>query len=473
MSEIILPEKGKVIKKGAYKTGVLGDVRIADKTTKIGEEAFWCNGTITSVSIPACVEEIGSKAFAACENLAKVEIAEGTKLKAIPYSCFSATKIESMVIPEGIEEIEAQAFRKCAMLKSVQLPSSVKTIDRSAFADCPLLSPIVIDGKLLCFSAATAKTEIPSGVKTVGERVFFSNDAIEEVTVPEGVEEIEESAFYGSDNLRKVVLPSSLKKIGAQAFYDCKALADVNIPAGAEIADDAFTGCDALTKAVRDAIAGAASADGSKIVDEQFKGNAELTEFTVPQGVTEIGESAFEGCVNLVKVEIPEGVTGISFSAFRDCTSLKEIVIPASCTDIVTSQYLFHGCASLERVTFKGAVNGLPQHCFEGCASLETVIFEGGVSNDDFRGHVWNCWAFKGCKKLSPAIPEGVTEIFSNAFEDCDFTEIEIPASVKTVCSEAFLNCASLASVTYHEKTDVERGAFAGCPKKLKKNKVK
>ena len=75
-------------------------------------------------------------------------------------------------------------------------------------------------------------------------------------------------------------------------------------------------------------------------------------------------------------------------------------------------------------------------------------------------------------QKLSPAIPEGVTEIFSNAFEDCDFTEIEIPASVKTVCSEAFLNCASLASVTYHEKTDVERGAFAGCPKKLKKIKT-
>ncbi len=57
MSEIVLPEKGKVVKKGAYKTATLGDVRIADKTTKIGDEAFWCNGTITSVFIPASVED--------------------------------------------------------------------------------------------------------------------------------------------------------------------------------------------------------------------------------------------------------------------------------------------------------------------------------------------------------------------------------------------------------------------------------
>lgn len=81
MGEIVLPEKGKVVKKGAYKTATLGAVRIADKTTKIGDEAFWCNGTITSVFIPASVEEIGSKAFLNCTQLMSVTYSAKTKIE--------------------------------------------------------------------------------------------------------------------------------------------------------------------------------------------------------------------------------------------------------------------------------------------------------------------------------------------------------------------------------------------------------
>ena len=476
MSEIVLPEKGKVVKKGAYKTATLGDVRIADKTTKIGEEAFWCNDTITSVFIPASVEEIGRRAFSLCRNLANVEIAEGTALKTIPGSCFEETKIESIVIPEGVETIGSLAFWKCASLKSVVFPSTIKSIAETAFIGCSLLAPIVRDGRLFCIPVPSAKTAIPAGVKIIASHCFFANNEIVEVEIPEGVEEIEESAFYGCDNLKKLTLPKSLKKIGKEAFYNCAALEKVNVPAGVEIAADAFAGCDSLDAATKEAIASAIPRDNTKIREEQYKGDTSLTEFTVPQGVVEIGAHAFDGCVNLSSVEIPEGVTKLDYGIFEGCASLKEVVLPESCVELHGTDSLglcnvFKGCTSLERVVFKGKIDGLGRGFFAGCSALREVVFEKGVGVDSFNRHRWEMNVFEDCTSLVPVIPEGVTYIDMGAFENCTFTSIDIPASVEYVSDDAFLNCAQLMSVTYSAKTRIARKAFEGCPKTLKKKK--
>ena len=48
---------------------------------------------------------------------------------------------------------------------------------------------------------------------------------------------------------------------------------------------------------------------------------------TIPEGVTEIGESAFEYCKSLTSVTIPEGVTEIGDWAFYDCTGVKILTI--------------------------------------------------------------------------------------------------------------------------------------------------
>ena len=48
-------------------------------------------------------------------------------------------------------------------------------------------------------------------------------------------------------------------------------------------------------------------------------------EAVIPDGITEIGESAFQGFKNLETVEIPECVKKIGRFAFDGCSNLKKI----------------------------------------------------------------------------------------------------------------------------------------------------
>ena len=50
-----------------------------------------------------------------------------------------------------------------------------------------------------------------------------------------------------------------------------------------------------------------------------------MPNYTLPEGLTTIGNSAFEGCSNLTSVTIPDSVTTIGSSAFRDCSRLKTV----------------------------------------------------------------------------------------------------------------------------------------------------
>ena len=91
-----------------------------------------------------------------------------------------------------------------------------------------------------------------------------------------------------------------------------------------------------------------------------------LTSVTIPDSVTEIGDSAFYNCTGELtlncnclglyggkfsKLIIGNGVTKIGYDAFRDCTSLTSVTIPDSVTRI--GNFAFRGCTSLTSVYCK------------------------------------------------------------------------------------------------------------------------
>ena len=66
---------------------------------------------------------------------------------------------------------------------------------------------------------------------------------------------------------------------------------------------------------------------------------SDITEVTIGDGITSIGNYAFSEFKNLESVHIPYGVKRIGYSAFNGCASLKSVNIPKSVESIGSSAF--------------------------------------------------------------------------------------------------------------------------------------
>jgi hypothetical protein len=406
-------------------TGPGGDVTLPDSTngypvTSIGDWAFYFCTSLTNVTIPDSVTNIGDYAFYFCTGLTNV------------------------VIPNNLTRIADGAFHDCTSLSSVTLPESVAAIGDHAFAWCHGLSNVVIG----------------NGVTRIGNRAFGSCSDLRSVTLPNSVSNIGDEAFAWCGNLTNVTIGNSLTNIGSHAFAGC-ALPSVTLPSSVtRIGDAAFYNCSSLTAiTVESGNAFYSSVDGvvfnqSQTALIEYPGGA-AGSYSVPNGVTSIGDHAFEGCA-LSSVTIPESVTGIGDHAFHYCTNLTHVTLPNGLTSI--GDGVFRMCRSLTNVTLPDSLIMIGEGAFELCSSLASVTIPNSVSNIGDE-------AFGVCSGLSSVtIPESVTNIGQSAFNGSSLTRVTLPDSVTMIGDGVFASCGSLTNVTIPESvTSIGPYAFYYC----------
>ena len=162
----------------------------------------------------------------------------------------------------------------------------------------------------------------------------------------------------------------------------------------------------------------------------------EIKSAIISEGVTNISEGAFSDCGNLTNVTIPDSVTRIGDSAFNYCNSLKSIVIPDSVTSI--DRCAFRNCGGLTNIIIPDGVTCISDYVFSYCSNLTSITIPDSVTSIGRD-------AFYDCKLTSVEIPYGVTSIGNNAFGYCSsLTSITIPASVTSIGSGAIPRIALL-----------------------------
>ena len=190
---------------------------------------------------------------------------------------------------------------------------------------------------------------------------------------------ITDASLYGAilisntykDGQGVLVFDDAVTKIGGDAFAYCESLTSVTIPDSVtEIGEWAFDSCSSLIEFKGKF----ASEDGRCLIIDgtlNFFAPAGLTEYTIPDSVTTIGEYTFGYCSSLTSITIPDSVTTIRDYAFYECTSLTSVTIPDSVTTI--GDEAFGYCSSLTSVTIPDSVTTIGDYAFCWCESLTSV----------------------------------------------------------------------------------------------------
>ncbi len=202
-------------------------------------------------------------------DLSGAQIAEGGKAyaeghftqtnvvgKAMLASC---EKLKRIVLPLQTTKIEADAFRNCSSLHTIEVPTLVESIETSA--GCTALTEINVqagnshycskdgvllsgDGKSILWFPMGKEGEytLPSTVTTVGDYAF-RNCRIETFHFADGLTSIGKYAFYNS-SVKEVSLPSTVKQIPTGLFQKCADLTTVHLGKNTEMLGDyVFDGC--------------------------------------------------------------------------------------------------------------------------------------------------------------------------------------------------------------------------------------
>lgn len=486
----------------------------------IGEAAFVGCSKLETLYIPSTVTDIFEGAFYACTSLAKIEVSSSNNKyvsvnnciiiplhMSLIQGCKNSLVEEEMLINgemKKITSISKHAFAGCTELTKIYIPSTVEKIEEGSFSGCSSLKDVVI-----------ANNEI-----ILEDNVFYGCGKINNITVPMSLlnlflegwrsvltkvhlttgDSIDEYMFAGCDSLVAVHLPSTVTTIDNYAFSNCKKLSRVSVDYESSlsvIGYNAFDGCSTF----------------KKIESLNKDGHAELSDaFTVPAGITEIGDYAFRGCAisklvlteageldrigykvfanctKMTSLVIPLSIEEVDFDAFNGCSMLKEVKTPADfvrslslaksndrypvietleiTSGDVIDCYFIRDMKSLKKLVIGPEVGYVDNRAFEGCSYLSDIeVSEENktyVSVDGCLIEIASNTLVLG--SVNSVIPEMVERIASNAFASSAISQIIIPKNVQLVESYAFSAARSLKSITVEGgDTVIEEYAFDGC----------
>lgn len=406
----------------------------------IMEGALSGNG-IKVIDIPEGVTEIGKAAFAS-NAIAKVIFP--SSIATISESAFEANEITAVEFDTGCNNAVSISSRAFAdnKLKSLQIPDSTDVVAATAFADNPGMSSE--EGVVYMYKATESGSDIANKSAGTSDCQDLKAGEIPAELAPWGSRHYTFSedgttiTGFSEDGLTKVsvdpyiVLPgkspggATVTAVGIGAFrdhygdigteygYSASTKAPVKGITFAESITDigvaAFQMCAIEDLLIPDSI--------KNIGGGAFGSNFGLRSITLSSSMTVIPDSAFVTNVNnapfIDELTIPEGVTKIGNASFKG-QHIKKLNLPSTLTEIGEEAFQNHQISKLE---IPASVRKISARAFE-------------MRQDADNMHP---------VPETLILHEGLEEIGEEAFGQTSLVSVEIPVSLKTISSRAFVD---------------------------------
>ena len=367
----------------------------ADSDGTCGENLTWVldkDGTLT-ISGTGDMEDYADASPAPWnaqkENIKTVVIGDG--ITGIGNSAFDGcTKLTAVTIPEGVTSIDDSVFYGCKSLTSVRIPASVTAIGRLAFQGCAGLTEIVLPDGVISIGnyafygcAGLTAFTIPKGVTGIGVNAFAFCAKLTDITIPAGVASIGSCAFIDCTNMKSITILNPECEIAysefarmvpkttvirgyasstAQGYADYFGQAFEEIIA-AETPSSGTCG-ENLTWTLDDA--GTLTISGKGAIADYTPADAPAPWFTmqdqirtviIEDGVTGIGNYAFDSLHEVTQLTLPDSVTVIGEGAFRQCIKMTIYGYAGSCAETYAKENSIPFSA-LDAQPVKGDFNG-------------------------------------------------------------------------------------------------------------------
>lgn len=197
------------------------------KVSQIADSAFYSCDSLTELHIPATVNQFGMFAVDHCFSLTQITVDKGNTTfrsdSGILFSadgqklvcCPAGLEIDSLIVPEEVNEIAPAAFSTCKCISVIVLPKGLKVIEPYTFQGCWGLYDVVF----------------PETIETIRTYAFYRT-ILQFLFFPASLKEIESNAFLENSLVEVMCYGRTPANLAADAWGVDMDYARVYVPAG-------------------------------------------------------------------------------------------------------------------------------------------------------------------------------------------------------------------------------------------------
>ncbi len=310
----------------------------------IGDYAFYGCASLQGIEMGDGANNIGNYSFANCVNLKYANLPTNASFRAIgDHAFYQCRSLESFVLPVGVQKIGDSAFEDCISMKEIDLNAQgqqvlLEIVGPNVFKGCSSLESLSFpasynqefDIAWIEGNKSLKYIRIPNLNMTMVANGEFTFDKL--------MEQLPEEFYFEG------VKDSAIHLTSAENSYAFKYLDEEVYEKVVNATGDAGTG-----KTIYRVN------DSNELIFFELKGDVKQIDIPGvigPYKITKIGNESFQGNDNITRITIPATITEIEEDSFKGCHRLKDVLFQDPSTLVYIGEGAFdtqvvdenHGC---------------------------------------------------------------------------------------------------------------------------------